>query len=80
MKEISQALHVVEKIRHDLDFEMFKEAYEEVRGHTLEDDYLMERFSCWQNNTIRWAIQAKSELTSLLEAFVQRMPIRIAEE
>tara|TARA_B100001778_G_scaffold320395_1_gene310732 strand:- start:1404 stop:1670 length:267 start_codon:yes stop_codon:yes gene_type:complete len=76
MEEIAKALHLMAKMRHDIDFEMFKEAYEEVRGHKLETDYLMEMFSSWQNNTISWSIHVKDELTELLDALWRRMPLR----
>ena len=64
------------KMRHYIDFEMFKEAYEEVQGHTLEEDYLMDKFSCWQNNMVRWSISAKNDLVPLLDALWRRMPPR----
>ena len=51
-----------------------KEAYEEVQGHTLEEDYLMDKFSCWQNNMVRWSISAKNDLVPLLDALWRRMP------
>ena len=76
MEEIAKALHLMAKMRHDIDFEMFKEAYEEVQGHTLEEDYLMDKFSCWQNNMVRWSISAKNDLVPLLDALWRRMPLR----
>ena len=76
MEEIAHALKVIAKMRHDIDGTMFFDAYREIRGHELEAEYVEDLFNTWQNDPITWAIQAKNELTPLLDALWRRMPIR----